>query len=46
MRFFRLFLLAAFVGFAAACKSPIEPQGPDKDPPDPEPSDGFVVTQQ
>lgn len=46
MRFYRLFLLAALVGFAAACNSPIEPRGPDDDPPDPEPSEGLVVTQQ
>ncbi len=46
MRVYRLFLLAALVGFAAACHSPIEPKGPDEDPPKPEPSEGFVVTQQ
>ena len=39
MRFYRLFLLAVLVGFAAACHSPVEPKGPDNDPPDPEPSD-------
>jgi len=46
MRFYRLFLLAVLVGFAAACHSPVEPKGPDNDPPDVEPSDGLVITQQ
>ena len=45
MRFCRLFLLAALVGFAAACNNPIAPNGPDEDAPDPEPSD-LVITQQ
>ena len=45
MRFYRLFLLAALVGFAAACHNPVQPKGPDDDGENPEPSESLVITQ-
>ena len=46
MRFYRLFLLAALVGFAAACRSPVKPSGPDDEGEDPQPEESLVITQQ
>jgi len=46
MRWYRLFLLALFVGFAAACHSPVSPRDPEDEPKPPDPSEGFAVTQQ
>jgi hypothetical protein len=48
MRSYRLFLLAALVSLAAACSSPTGPKNPQekKPPPEPDPTQGMVITPQ
>lgn len=48
MRFYRLFLLASLVSFAAACTNPVAPKTPEekKDEPAPPPKSGLVITPQ